>query len=47
MDQYRPAGKVGVGRYPGIDRGLSSSEYRQAMDIAHDLGLTRGSQTYT
>lgn len=39
MDQYRPAGRVGAGRYPEIDRCTSSAEYRQARSLARDLGL--------
>jgi putative pyruvate formate lyase activating enzyme len=41
MDQYRPAGKVGGGRFPEIDRPLASSEYREAVEAARDLGLHR------
>ncbi len=39
MDQYRPAGKVSVGRYPEINRTVSSEEFRAAWAIAKDLGL--------
>jgi len=41
MDQYRPAGKVGGGRFAEIDRGLTSGEYREAVRMAADLGLRR------
>lgn len=39
MDQYHPAGKVTRERYPEINRTLTSGEYRQAMEMALDLGL--------
>ena len=39
MDQYRPAGKVNGSRYAEINRGLTSAEYREALDIAEGLGL--------
>lgn len=41
MDQYRPAGKVGSGKYVEIDRPLSSAEFLDAQQIAADLGLRR------
>lgn len=41
MDQYRPAGKVGGGRYPEIDRRLGREEYRRAVAMALELGLMR------
>ncbi len=41
MDQYRPAGRVGGGAYPEIDRRLHGSEFREAVDRARELGLTR------
>ena len=41
MDQYRPAGKVGGGRFAEINRGLTSGEYREAVRMAADLGLRR------
>jgi len=41
MDQYRPAGKVGGDRFPEIDRGLTSEEYREAVRMAVELGLRR------
>jgi putative pyruvate formate lyase activating enzyme len=41
MDQYHPAGKVGGGRFPEIDRRPSSDELRDARRIARDAGLTR------
>jgi len=40
MSQYRPAGRVGEGRYPEIDRLLSSREYADAWALAHQLGLS-------
>jgi putative pyruvate formate lyase activating enzyme len=39
MDQYRPAGKVTASRFPEINRGVSGSEFRQARQIAVQLGL--------
>ncbi len=39
MAQYRPAGKVSAKKYPEINRGLPSEEYREALQIAADLGL--------
>jgi len=39
MAQYRPAGKVGAGSYPELNRPLSSSEHRAALDIATEVGL--------
>ena len=41
MAQYRPAGKVGRGRYPEIDRPLESQEYRSALALARETGLIR------
>lgn len=41
MDQYHPAGKVGRGRFPEIDRCLTTSEFKEALAIAADLGLRR------
>jgi putative pyruvate formate lyase activating enzyme len=41
MDQYRPAGRVGGGRFAEIDRGLTSEEYREAVRMADELGLRR------
>ena len=39
MDQYRPAGKVSGDRYPEINRGTTSSEFKQAVEFANELGL--------
>ncbi len=39
MDQYRPAGKVGGGRFSELDRRVSAAEYREARAYAQDLGL--------
>jgi putative pyruvate formate lyase activating enzyme len=39
MDQYRPAGKVGEGRYRELDRPVSSAEFREAVEHARELGL--------
>ena len=39
MDQYRPAGKVCGSRFPEINRRVSDSEYREALQIAEGLGL--------
>jgi putative pyruvate formate lyase activating enzyme len=41
MDQYYPAGKVNAATFPEINRRLTSSEFRQAQQIAADLGLER------
>ncbi len=41
MDQYRPSGKVSAARFAEIDRPLMVAEYREALDIARRLGLTR------
>lgn len=41
MDQYYPAGKVNSRSYPEINRRLEASEFRQAREMAHQLGLHR------
>lgn len=41
MDQYRPAGRVGDGRHPEIDRPLSRAEYQDALFAASRAGLRR------
>jgi putative pyruvate formate lyase activating enzyme len=41
MDQYQPAGKVGVERFSEINRRVTSAEFREAQAIAADLGLRR------
>lgn len=41
MAQYRPAGRVGQGRYPEIGRALEPLEYGAALVLARDAGLTR------
>jgi putative pyruvate formate lyase activating enzyme len=41
MDQYYPAGKVGMTSYPEINRRLTSAEFREAQRIARELGLRR------
>ena len=41
MDQYRPAGRVGSGNYPEIDRPLSRAEYQDALFAARRAGLRR------
>jgi putative pyruvate formate lyase activating enzyme len=41
MDQYSPAGKVSGESYQEINRRLTSSELREAQQIAADLGLRR------
>jgi putative pyruvate formate lyase activating enzyme len=41
MDQYRPAGAVGAGRYPEINRPPSRSEFLEARRFARDIGLRR------
>jgi putative pyruvate formate lyase activating enzyme len=39
MDQYHPAGKVSGSRFAEINRRLTSAEFRQAEEIAQQLGL--------
>jgi len=39
MSQYRPAGNAG--KVPGLDRPLSASEYRSALQAAQEEGLVR------
>ena len=39
MDQYYPAGKVGVGRHPELDRRITSDEMRDAVALALEFGL--------
>jgi putative pyruvate formate lyase activating enzyme len=41
MDQYYPAGKVGANSYSEINRRLASWEFREAQQMAIDLGLRR------
>jgi putative pyruvate formate lyase activating enzyme len=41
MDQYYPAGKVSAERYAEINRGLSSREFEQAVELARRAGLWR------
>jgi len=41
MDQYRPAGKVGGGRYPELDRTLRPGEFARARSFAREVGLER------
>ena len=41
MDQYFPAGKVGMAAYAEINRRLTSAEFREAQRMASDLGLRR------
>jgi putative pyruvate formate lyase activating enzyme len=41
MDQYRPAGRVGGGRYPEIDRRPTAEELEAARRIAVEVGLRR------
>ncbi|MPY88572.1 MAG: hypothetical protein GEU99_11665 [Luteitalea sp.] len=41
MDQYFPAGKVSRESFTEINRRLDQAEYRQALQIARDLGLRR------
>jgi len=41
MDQYRPAGKVGSGRFAEISCPLEAAEYREALRVARDVGLGR------
>lgn len=39
MDQYHPAGRVCGNRYEEINRRVSDSEFREATQIARNLGL--------
>jgi len=41
MNQYRPAGKVGEGRYPELDRALPPAEFARALRMAGEAGLRR------
>jgi putative pyruvate formate lyase activating enzyme len=41
MDQYYPAGKVNGDRFPELNRRLTSREYREALIVARDEGLSR------
>ncbi len=41
MDQYRPAGRVGPGRFAEIGRPLEPAEYREALRAAREVGLRR------
>jgi putative pyruvate formate lyase activating enzyme len=41
MDQYYPAGKVSSEKYAELNRRLTSAEFREAQEIAADLGLRR------
>jgi putative pyruvate formate lyase activating enzyme len=41
MDQYRPAGKVGPGNYPEINRRPTVSELEEAYGYAREVGLSR------
>jgi putative pyruvate formate lyase activating enzyme len=41
MDQYYPAGRVDGAAYPEINRKLTSAEFREAQQIAGELGLRR------
>ena len=41
MPQYRPGGRVGGDRYPEIDIPLGMREYRAALVVAEEVGLTR------
>ncbi|HXW04380.1 MAG TPA: hypothetical protein VD833_04045 [Vicinamibacterales bacterium] len=41
MNQHHPAGRVGASSYAEINRRLTSMEFREAQQIAADLGLHR------
>jgi putative pyruvate formate lyase activating enzyme len=41
MDQYYPAGKVGIAQYPELNRRLRSREFAEARALARELGLPR------
>lgn len=41
MDQYYPAGKVGVQRYAEINRRVTHEEYDAALQAAHEAGIWR------
>lgn len=44
MDQYAPAGKVGAGRFPELNRRITADEYRDAVASARGAGLWRFDQ---
>lgn len=44
MDQYAPAGKVGAGRFPELNRRITRDEYRDAVAAARGAGLWRFDQ---
>jgi putative pyruvate formate lyase activating enzyme len=44
MDQYYPAGKVSGAEYQEISRGITSDEYRRALESARAAGLRRFDQ---
>lgn len=39
MDQYYTAGKVSAEKYGEINRGITSAEYKEAMQLAHEAGF--------
>lgn len=39
MDQYYPAGKVTVEKYAEINRRLTSPEFKEAVQMAHEMGF--------
>ncbi len=39
MDQYYPAGKVTVEKYAEINRRLTSPEFKEALQMAHEMGF--------
>jgi putative pyruvate formate lyase activating enzyme len=41
MDQYYPAGRVVGGQFVEIDRGITTSEYRRALEVTRSAGLWR------
>ncbi len=41
MGQYRPGGKVGGQDWPELNRPLELSEYRAALRVAEEMGLSR------
>ena len=46
MAQYRPEYQAASGRYPEIDRPITTAEYQAALRMAQDLGLWRLDQRW-
>src|SRR5262250_2303567 len=41
MSQYFPAGKVSANEHAEINRNITSREFQEALDAAHEAGLRR------